>query len=636
MSTLGFSMSAGAGAAGKVPPIGDVDIYLDVTDGDDTADGTSWAEAYLTWDKANDELEKILDSHPKDIHVTIFVRNGTHGAVPAGSYCVSPHVSDRARVHVVQPVDQWQGIMTGGTVPIAGSTAEPGSALAVVAVVGFAPTLAEVGMYLLLTKTVGGFDERVLTTILSVDVVGGAYVVSMLDASMPGWIDDDGLTVAEVLNPYSVVNGEFAFAPTAAQVGDGAQMVDGVFAPQCWLFGMRANSITIGGECAAAVGCSSMTAAGVFGAFSVMSGTGVWAMWTRGAVEALLSDQRAINWGLRGVTTAQGQACGNSCSEFTAQSGSFNSWAGYCEGAWEATNNCGIDATLCHAWNYEYEEGAQGSIVNFRGSGYTNAPMVLAEGNGSYVEIDYYYLWETDKPAASILESKESAEIVLRDGTHARKETVAPANYPLIGYYANGGRIEILAGGVPDEIRSQRQLLLAQDGGFFDITGDIEFDTDPRPGAGAADIQITTGSKMVLRGDIIKDVPNTLPCALLDVSFASQFVQVSGSGGVVHGNAPADWTASYGNLGYIHISDHSSATLGALVDTAVGAGAGIAVQVRRYSSLWTGAQCTVTGAATTKIGSAAPAAFPAVVLNDLPAAPAGTEELCVVGPTATP
>ncbi len=634
MSTRGFSMSVGAGASGMAPPISDVDLYLDVTAGDDGNGGTSWADAYLTWNKANSEAERILSTHPTTSNITIYARNGTHGVVPIGSQCVSPHVSDRARVHVVQPVDQWEVVTGPGTVPIAGCNTEGGSQLAVVGVIGMVPLATDVGLSLRLRKIIGPLSEFIVPTILSVDVVNATYTVSMRNGDMPAWVDDDGATIVEVLRPYSICNGDFTFAPIAAQVAAGTPLPDGTSTPKNWLVGMRANIIIAGGEEVAMCGCASLTAAGVFGPMAFASGTGVTGRLV-GATGATLEWGRANTWGLCGDTPVPLFCTGNSCSQIQIVSGSMNFWAGYCEGEFAANGSSVSDLTRCHAFNYLIEEGAHLEISYFRGSGDTNTPMLDVQGNGSFADVDWYYLVEYDKGQLCILRSMDRGHVVLENGLHCAKQTILPANYPIQGYVSDGGRFDILADGVPgDTLMTQQELVYGYDGAMFNIGGAISMVAE-RLGDGVADIRIVRCSRAVLRGDITKTVPNATACCCLDVDFGSEFVQESGD--FVHGNAPADWTTSYGNLGLIHVADHSSATIGSLTDTAVGAGARIALQVRRYSSLWFGPNSVLTQAGNgLQVGTSNVPLNGATVQNDLPAAPAGTEELCVVGPTATP
>lgn len=644
MSAIGHSVSVNAGAGAGLPPAGDVDIYLDVTAGDDAHNGTSWAQAYLTWEKAEGALYDILATNPTDQQITIFVRNGTNGAVPAGSYCLAPVVPDRVRVHVVQPLDQWETVNGPSTVPIGGSVAEPGSELAIVTVdAPMVVAATDQGLFLHLVDVTG--LESVLCPILAVDLVGNAYVVGMTDAGMPAWVDAAGDTVASVVEPASVVNGDFTFAPVGAQVGRLGTGINGVRQPLNWAFGIRANNLDFGGSCAASAACIAHAVGGglVDGDLYLNGQTGVLAVWVYAVAAGDivgLDLARAQLWGLVGATPGAGYQCGNSAQEVDVVSASDNYWSGSVIGTFNQSFGAHCSVVGAMAESFYFITGAQASLRHFRAIGSDSVSAVLTEDDGTSCELQEFFLVGLALGQRAFCEARAGSQIQIVDGTSIAKGAALPADYPLYGYFANGGNIIVEDGGVNDDIRGQYHTVAADLDGHLDITGAIDL-TTARPGGNHggidnADINVINESTLVLRGNIAKVVPNTLASCCLNVDDGSHVTQYSGD--FAHGEAPADWTASYGTLGLIHVADGSDVRLGTIADTGVGVGAGIGIQVRRRSSLWYGSNgAGLTGAATTKVGTLAAAAFPpAAVLNDLPAGPAGTEELCVIGPYVLP
>ncbi|MEN6368859.1 MAG: hypothetical protein ABFD77_04085 [Thermotogota bacterium] len=642
MSAIGHSATIQSGAGGTTPPAGDVNIFLDVTAGSDAATGAAWATALRTWEKAESVIAAILSllPPPTTAQINLYVRNGTHGAVPAGSKCLAPSLPDRVRLNVVCPVDQWLSVNPGGLIGIAACTAEAGSGLAnIVVSAPFLVGATDQGLFAHIHKG----TESIVTPILAVDTVGNAYVVGMTDAVMPIWVDDDGLTEIDVLQPDSVVNGAFTFAPIAAPVGEDAAGVGGVVAPKCWCVGIRANLLEFAGTEVAAAACTAYTAGAVVpdGQIGFNGPDGVRGAYTyelQGGVPMYLDPAKAVTWGLIGTTPVVAQTCGCCCEDLGVLSGTSSTWSGLCVDEFIAGSQSYVVAGRCAFTSATFRTGAHGSIHNFRGPGTGAHALVESASDGASVEVGSYNVVGLLGGPRAIFEAVDGGQIVVTDAV-ACLQAILDTDLPLYGYFANGGEIVVEGSEIPDDVRAQYHTVAADRMGKLDIRGKINL-TTPRPGGNGggidfSDINIINGSTCVLADDIIKAAPNTAPSCCLNVDNASHFIQRSGN--FTFGNAPADWTADYGNLGLVHVANGSDAIIGILLDTGVGAGAGIAIQVRRRSSLWFVGNSNLTGAATTKVGVKAAAAFPAAaVLNDLPAAPDGAEELCVVGVLASP
>ncbi len=645
MSTIGHSATIQGGAGGTTPPAGDVDIFLDVTAGSDAATGAAWATALRTWERVESVIAATLAliPPPTTAQINVYVRNGTHGAVPAGSKCLSPSLPDRVRLNVVCPVDQWLSVNPGGLIGIAACTAEAGSGLAnIVVSAPFLVGATDLGLFARIHKGA----EVILTPILAVDTVGNAYVVGMTDAVMPPWVDDDGLTEIDVLQPDSVVNGAFTFAPIAAPVGEDAAGVGGVVAPKCWCVGIRANLLEFAGTEVAAAACTAYTAGGVVPdgqiGFNGPDGVlGAYVYQLQGGVPMYLAPAKALAWGLIGTTPVVEQTCGCCCEDLGVLSGSSNTWSGLCVDEFIAASQCYVVAGRCAFETATFRTGAHGSILNFRGTGEAAHALVESTSDGTSVEVGSYNLVGLLGGPRAIFEATDGGQIVVTDAV-ACLQALLDTDLPLYGYFANGGEIIVEGIEVPDVVRGQYHTVAADRMGKLDIRGKINL-TTARPGGNGggidyADINIINGSTCVLAGDIVKAAPNTLASCCLNVDNTSHFVQglydfTVGPAPV----APATWDTEYGTLGLIHVANGSDTVIGHLSDGGIGVGDGVAIRVMRRSSLWFAGNSALTGAGNTKVGVKAAQAFPAgAVLNDLPGAPDGAEELCVVGVLASP
>jgi hypothetical protein len=295
-----------------------------------------------------------------------------------------------------------------------------------------------------------------------------------------------------------------------------------------------------------------------------------------------------------------------------------------------------MQARKIRATTFNASSGAYIYLTNFRAQGDGTNACMLANDEGSEIRYGQVYIEQFNTGQRAVDEATEGAQIYVED-EHIAIEAAAPANYPIRGHYAYGGTIVLTQ--FCDDLMTQYHYIHADRAGRVRQYGDLGF-ASPRPGGNHGgtlntNILIENGSRMVVPGAAkLSNVPNTAPSGFLSVEGGSVFEAPLCTLGL--GNAPADWTATYGALGVFHIADGSTVKIGgAITDTAVGAGAGIAIQCRRASSFWYGANGQITGGATTKVGIKAAAAFPAAaVLNDLTTGAQGvsaTEELCVVG-----
>ncbi len=647
MSTRGFSLSVPMSGPGGVPLGGDFNIYLDVDPavGDDANGGTSWADAFLTWVRAMNAAEQQIATSPSTEDIVIHVTNTSGAAIAAGSFSISPAMPDRSRIHVVCDFDRW-AVFGGqtGTVAINGITAEIGSGLATVELAGFVATANAVGKTLRLTRPLldPNVGEVLPLTILGLGLVANSYLVSTLNAAIPGFWDVAADTIANVIEAPNVLNGCLTFAPTAGPVVDTA-----LFAPKNWLVGVRANAIIVAGEETAATMCECRAAAALVqdGPMVTSSSTGAVCEYINVAtlgLDSFVSVAHARLWGIQGLNAFTGQNIGNAALGLQSFGGPGTRFSGYVTNDIDCVPMGSLLAERFRCRTLDASHGAQVVSRYFRvlgandGQGATD-PCIRASGDGTNLEAEDFALEELAGGAESIVLSENDARVEVK-GINVCMLTVVPANYPIDGFVCDGARLEFTAG-ISDatSITINGRLIYADNMGEVECVGNINMVT-ARPGVGpVADILIDNGSKMIMRGNILKTVSNTIKSRCLHFDRGSKFEQPTG--GLTHGAAPANWTANYGAIigGYITADRGSTATFGTITDGAVGAGAGTGITARHGSSIWYGANSLMTSAGNTAavVGVKAAAAFPgAAVLNDLVVGAggvSGAEELCVIG-----
>ena len=638
-SAIGWSATIKAALAAGTPPPGDVNIYLDVTGGNNANTGASWAQAFLTWARAAQAMEQVLAMNPATADIVIHVTNTTGAAIAAGSFSLSPALPDRTRLHVVCDFDRWT-VVAGqtGLVGAAGITAEPGSGLAnVVMAAPFVVAANDVGKTLRLTRPVGdpgGNENEILPmTILALGAIANSYVCSTLNAVIPAFWGADALTIGNVIEPPNVLNGTLTFAPTCGPVFNTA-----LFDPKNWLVGVRANNIVFAGEDTAAALCDARAPAAVVSDGQIVNGSAGGAMleWVyelTGGLVSYMTVAHAQAWGLVGLTPVAGFASGNACLLLDSRGGPSSRFAGYVIGSLTVSRNGYLLAERFRADRLLCQTGAQVLARFFQVRGDAQSSPIEAQDDGTDVTVSEFALEEEALGQLCVALSGDDARLVV-SGTAVCVQTVIAANFPIDGFIADGGRLEF-TGGIVDalSITINGRLIFADNMGEVECDAAINMVTARPAVAVAPDILVTNGSKMVLRGNLVKTIENTIPSHCVDIDFGSKFIQASGVFDI--GAAPADWTNAYLLGGLIHVDHGSVATFGTIDDDAGGVGGGVAITARHGSQIWWAANGTITGAATVVVGVKAPAAFPAAaVLNDLPAGAggvAGTEELCVVG-----
>jgi hypothetical protein len=506
------------------------------------------------------------------------------------------------------------------------------------------PALTDLGQFLELTNPASGSDF--IASIVGVNVAAATYVIDVADADIPGAFDD-GTATCRVVQPRFLVTGEFSWG-----VKHGAQLnVLGaaVVAPLCYAFGIRATQITVAGEGTGFAACMAKSLGGVLGNIIMTSPTGTLGslgyLATPGGVSGLdnaLQVAFGLHTGLLGAfdgcrvgNTGAIVYCVNGPS-FNATAPYGNQFSGYASGAIIGANRASMTLTHAACTNAMATAGFDMTVFSCRIPGTANNACILASGEGSHINFYDIYVPELAGGPSALVNSEHNALVDFEDKKSIVFETVVAVNYPQIVFNAeSGGRIEI-----NDSISATWMgtdgILRAVDHASILVDGDVNMAS--LLGAGT-DIVSDFDSVIKVIGSVVKAATNAPGhSGTLDVDHGSKFLQTGqGPTFTLTGPAPADWQGICGTLGLLHVANGSVAVIGTPADGAVGVGAGVAWYVKRGSQVWFGANGVVTGGTPIVVGSLAAAAFgAAAVLNDLPAAPAGTEELCVIGPVATP
>jgi hypothetical protein len=639
MSTRGWSaVIDNTGAGGGVPVAGDYDIYLDVAVGNDLNGGTGWADAFLTWERAMNAAELQLATDPQTEIVTIFVDNSTGAVLAPRGFTIAPDLPDRVRLNVVNPTDRWTQLNVG-TVGAAGITAEAGDSLANVVIVGFVVAAIDRGKTLRLTRPPAdpNVGEILCATIVAADVVTNSYTISTLNADLPAFWDADALTISELMEADSVLNGALVFSPKC-----GGQAEATLVFHKNWLFGVRANTIILSGDEVAAAACECRTRASTIPDGSLVDGSGTGSVMryitgVLGGIRAGLSDLRAQAWGIFGTTAVIGTDIGNACDALNGTGGVQSAFSGYIVAQLGAGANGVLTAERFRCERVYAAGGSRVLARYFRVAGDAVNECITAEQNGTYVEYGDGYIEELAQGAQQGIALSNDGAMIVAMNANLVIATVVPASYPGRGWIADAARMD-LKGGVADVQSSKIQgtLLWAVNEADFEAGDAINMVT-ARPGvANAPDILVDSTSRMTFDGDILKTVPNTIqPTRCIVVDNLSKLVMKSGA--FTHGQAPADWTNAYTLGGLLQVNHGSSARVGTISDGVVGVGGGVAITARHGSQIWWAANGTLTGAAPVTCGVKAPVAFAAVaaaVLNDLVVGAggvSGAEELCVLG-----
>jgi hypothetical protein len=662
--TLGFAFTIHAAGAGAAPSA--ADIYLDVTLGA-AADGRvgdsfvaghpigTWAEA------ARRALAVIRGTTGGSFDVTIFVT--ASGAPPAGDVVLDPELVGNTRFHIVHPVIQWLSGLAGNTVAAASITAEPGSGFAVIPVVGAVlATANDRGLFLEL-QAVEIADpthiEIVRPMIVSATPPVGAppdagtYVVEMLEGALPAVFNDVNYTVTAVVRqPRVVAAGTIFFAPKAVAA---VMPVAGVISPENWAFGIRADNLVFGGCSVAYAGCQAWAAggAGADGYILHTSPTGVVGRYNRLAVGPSiyhLTDAKAQAWGAFSTTAAFNGCCmGNAALAVAFGVGvawgqtvpGGNIFGGCVENDIIVSGTCGATLVQYRARVVRASGAAQVFTSHERVMGTLSAPALQVVGNGSYMWWEHLYLELVATGQSHVGRALDGGHLesdAKPDFAYEAQDPGDLADFPHIVFEADAGKLTL--GKLNDDYRAQSAVVLCQHDAFWQMDGDIDYQTaNPGGVAGGADDSdfVIDHSRVQFNGSYNKEVPNTQPSSGWEVRNFSTVEQVGGNLTWTHGAAPADWTTAY-TAGWLHIGNGSKMLITAdIADGGVGGGAGIGIQIRRASQLWCGVNSDLTGAAPVKVGVAAAIAFPTgLVFNDLPVAPAGAEELCIIGPLAYP
>ncbi len=172
----------------NAPLSGTLRLYVDGTNGDDTAQGTSWAEAWKTLAFSQERIEEILAPNPGNLRLDLYVR----GAFANEDMILSGALAGSTTVNVIHHVDDWTEVATG-TVNTVAATALGHGMRELTFNAPWVPAAADEGRWLVFTEGTNRIVYQVLR-------VSGA-TVTISTATVPAWLVGGGTVAVSVREP---------------------------------------------------------------------------------------------------------------------------------------------------------------------------------------------------------------------------------------------------------------------------------------------------------------------------------------------------------------------------------------------------------------------------------------------------
>ncbi len=173
----------------NAPLSGTLRLYVDGTNGDDTAQGTSWATAWKTYARLESGLASILAPNPTALTTIVYVRGDFTGQ----DLLLSAVLHGRSRLHVLHHIDDWTEVASGTVATVAATTFQHG--LREMTFNGIALDPAHEGCALVLED---GAGQRVVYQILRVWNNGGTMTATLSTSSAPpAWVTGGTASIRE-------------------------------------------------------------------------------------------------------------------------------------------------------------------------------------------------------------------------------------------------------------------------------------------------------------------------------------------------------------------------------------------------------------------------------------------------------
>lgn len=591
------------------PATGTLRLYVDGTNGNDMASGTSRATAWKTAAKLEKEIGAILLPAPTQLRIIAYVR----GAFANEKLKLAATLNGETRVHVVHHWDDMTAVSTGTVNTSAASTLAHG--LREMTFNGpWVPAAADLGRWMRFTIGTNAIVYQVLR------VNGGTVTISEANATVPAWLVGGGAVAVEVREPSMT---GLTYYASALVMADG---FDSAFTPYeaCCTIGIS-TTVAQFTECSAAVMAIWATGSGT--PITLRS-----CAFVNGYLDRLYIPLALLQeWKLIGTNTAEAPSAGN-CTPNAGMrmeglcSGQLQ---GYFKGEVLGLRGGRSVVQKSSVASVDHQSGTSITLTNQIVRGGTLYGVRVGHNTESVIGKTSFL----DLPAAGctsgLLWVKRNSNMRLDASIDGVNDgTTATGLYGIV-VDENGNVQETVA----------HNGLGGRDGYLRVIDGAAETAGGARPAqgsngkAGGPDIYVGSLGTLYIQGNLTKSALNTSIAGaagrpLLEVARGGRVSQLA-----AYAFTPltptADWNTDYGADGAISIHENSDVTLGTLTGGAAGT-TGTGCKIKNGSRLVHKGAAGLLGAAPLDLGGLpAPIAWPAAALTD---AGAVTPQACLVIP----
>ncbi len=634
--------------SGGTPLSGIYHLYADGTGGLDTNRGTSWADSFRTTSRLLTEIRKVMIIWPDNVLVIAHLRH----TFATQDLIFNLPTTGTSRVYFAHDTDQMQVAQSPGLIGSGGDAHEHSMERVEV---GAAPKVTVgtyVGRTIQFLGTNAAAGESFCATCVREDVGGANFYiwVTVAQGALPAWVApatcDVNVLLPDVFIDGSVMmNGVGSTMPFVAVQRTGQDWRD-----MCsYTINLRARNFVLMGQMVGLAGCLASSDGATYNGDIFGGQASALATYYRdvgGGMDVGMPDTVANLLGLWEGTTPPASTTwtlGNTCRILSGQAAQYIMFSGYAaqqvrlQGGgnvmcWNSASphyNAGVGSTSGGPTSLD---GGQMIVQRSIVAGDANQAQGLYAYGGGVLKFDRVTFDNGVNITPCLIRSDFGGYIEAMQEHLDQYDGVAHANAPATCALAHGGTIKF-RDSFPDALIGAVNQMIIEAGGWIHCQADgqasaIDIAT-ARPGGGT-DILVSCG-KLTVRGNIQKTVPNTAASGFIEVGTGAQLVQETGN--LSHGAAPASWTNSYGAGRFLYVRDGGQAHFGQVADLGVGAGAGLAVEIRRHSLItFAAGGGGLTGAAIVQVGVAAAAiGWPAAWSSD-DAAAGNATEFCAIGP----
>ncbi|MDD3983381.1 MAG: hypothetical protein PHU54_05480 [Candidatus Omnitrophica bacterium] len=590
------------------PLSGTLRLYVDGTNGDDTAQGTSWAEAWKTYARLESGLAAILAPNPTNLTTIVYVR----GDFSVQDLTIAAWLSGSTLLYVVHPIDSWTRTQSGTLAGVAATSFAHGMKEATFAG-GVVLGAGDAGKVLLLED---GMGQRVLYQILRVWDNGGTLTATLaITTAFPAWVIA-GVT-AHIIEPSMSGTG-------VLKILGGRCTEDGYTGGGVTILGLRCRQARV-------VGFQGIVNASLW-CNTALESTGIWCMSSCDVATAVgvegtykVPANLGQEFGLIGSNVSDASYA---CSYFAATGNAVSVSKGAyvaCQGRFVGDVFAASDGSVHAVKSSITSISAQGghlSVYNTIIRGKSSATYGVLCNHGSEGTVSSGSFLLDDGPVAGLSEGlisvRRNAECRV-DSTVDGDNTGTGANLVAVKVYDHGN---VQFNGTPSVNLKGKHGFLSVVEGRAKLSGY----THGALAGNGPDMYVEAGD-LYIAGNISKSAPNAIGSSIIKARRGARINQVS-TGTFTLPAGSGNNTTDYGANGAIDIETCCDVALGLLAGGNAVA-TNTAVRVKKASRLAHAGAAPTWGGAPLDIGGTGAVAMPAAALSD---DAAGTPEDCWVLP----